>query len=1281
MNFKGIVWSILLVSLIVSIGIVSASDVNDTTTGVVTQSSEIDLTDINEGDNLQISQENQISSQVENSRVIYVGQNRTTGGGNGTEDNPFESFELACNNLSGEEKVEINVYNGTYYLNSDLKFNTSNLFINGMGEVIIKNLRNEPGAYASFGLTSSSGNFTFSNLIFDGSNCIYIHANANRHFLVFNGNANLGIFNNCSFINFNEALMFTTIDNRKFNYCNFLGSFNYLSRMSFSDIFETEFNYCVLSSKLYFGDGMYSIHSYMTFNNVWLGQNYYPNYVAYTPVADNGLYLNNQLFPVNKRAIFSSYENYLGNNTFEILGKLTWDDNTTEGIEKLYPLTVYFSSKTGKLPQNTTLVNGTFKVIYESDSKDNHIEVTLDNEDIFLDFKNEIQVTVEPIFYGEDQNITVSLPQSSQGIAYISVNNKTYEYHVNGSSLFNFTVPDELLAGTYNVTVKLIDNITHLYGQDSIEWKISQIDKELIIQTPADANVDDENITITILLEDDETGNITVSVGDKNKTVECFGGNIDIDILDLLVGGNNNIKVFYSGNKKYTNQTRFDEITVNRIRPKMNITTPLNPRVFEKININITLPTNATGNITISANNKNKTITAQNILNIVDISDLLIRGLNTVYVRYSGDNWWDGQNKKLTMYVDKTTPSMDIEITPDTVGLEENFTIKIKLPQNSTGKISIKTNEKNYQINVTDTLTLINLSSNISGLNKINITYTGDDNYYSTSKIVNVTVKIDSLLTAPDVNTTYNISKDLVITLTDVKGDVLVNRTVNVVVGNINKDLTTDVNGQGSVDVSGLVPDSYVAYISFAGDNQYFESDTTASIVVNKGILEVNISYDGDLVPGEKLIVKAEIQNVKGNVTIIVNGDKNTTELVNNVATYTIDKLVAGTYYVTVLYAGDDLFDFAYKTDSFDVIKSTVDLIKELNDTVNTQKGTINSQIEQITVLNDTVNNQTKTIDSQIEQIVVLNGTVNNQTKTIDSQIEYISVLNDTVNNQTGIIDSQGEQISSLVDVVDAYESTIINQIEQVNVLNETVNAQKSIINSQTNQISNLNDTVNNQVGIIDSQKTLINNLNETIVEQIKSINKTSNPLATSILVENITTTAMTTKYFTILLIDANNNESLVNKTILFTVNGKTDTLITNGSGIATVKVSYKTAGTRYYTFTFLGDDKYSASIVAAKVIVNKKATKITAPKKTFKVQKQPKKLQVKLKTGKKAVKSKKITLKVNGKTYTAKTNKKGIATFKITKLTKTGTFKYTVKFAGDKAYKAVSKKGKITIK
>ncbi len=178
----------------------------------------------------------------------------------------------------------------------------------------------------------------------------------------------------------------------------------------------------------------------------------------------------------------------------------------------------------------------------------------------------------------------------------------------------------------------------------------------------------------------------------------------------------------------------------------------------------------------------------------------------------------------------------------------------------------------------------------------------------------------------------------------------------------------------------------------------------------------------------------------------------------------------------------------------------------------------------------------------------------------------------------------------------------------------------------------------------------------------------------------------------TIALKDAKGN-GLANKTLSVFINGETKNLITNANGSATLDVTFASANTYYATILFMGDDDFKASTGSAKITVNakpaptpaptpapaKKATTLTAKKATLKVKK-AKKIKVTLKSSGKAVAGKVITIKVNKKTFKAKTNKKGVATIKV-KITKKGKFTATVKFAGDSAYKAVTKKVKYTVK
>ena len=154
-------------------------------------------------------------------------------------------------------------------------------------------------------------------------------------------------------------------------------------------------------------------------------------------------------------------------------------------------------------------------------------------------------------------------------------------------------------------------------------------------------------------------------------------------------------------------------------------------------------------------------------------------------------------------------------------------------------------------------------------------------------------------------------------------------------------------------------------------------------------------------------------------------------------------------------------------------------------------------------------------------------------------------------------------------------------------------------------------------------------------------------------------------------------------KTLYVVLNDKTYSGVTDSAGQISITVPSNLKPKTYVaTVTFAGDLAYDSSIRDAKVVVAKGTPKITAKAKTFKRTVKTKKYTITLKNHKnKVIKNVKVTLKVKGKTYTAKTNSNGKAIFKITKLTKKGTFKSVITYKGNSLYKKVTKSVNIKIK
>ena len=654
---------LLLICIIFSSSLVFASD-NITEIDAENALSQQEVSIENDNDYLlkeiTIEKSNEENILNTNSIEIYVGENKTSDGGNGSYDNPYVTLDLACKNVKGEEKATINIFNGTYYLGSLLKFNTSNLFINGInGDVIIRNEKDNWWDQQAFSLQSPTANFTMKNIIFNSS-----VTSVGGQFTSVIGTADYGTYINCTFKGtFYTNLYGSKEFNSKFINC-IIRDFDYaLFRYNLEGSKFVYFENCIfLNPKMEHLTQTISYGKNISINGVWFGQNKIADYVRNIQSFQNGNYVNVDI-PITRYAIFSVSQNYLGNNQYEIIGKLTWNgSDSSEGMENFPPMTVTLTSTTGEIQSTATLLNGTFKVNYTSNSGDNKILAKLDYQKITLNF-NTVDIQSKPvnIYYGDDQNLTLKFNKPVTGLLNITVNNKTYEnIKVENTDLFVYTIKDILTEGTYSIQIVLYNNENTIHGLCSSELTVSKVkDYDFIPIIPSDAKVGNNKLSFE--LPYDATGIITIFLGKNNFTIDV--SNTTETLIDGFVEGNNFIKILYSGDNKYVNKSierimnaeKFEVNLVNNLLFKPPAGNNVGSFIFN-------LPIDAESNLTVNVNGKNYTQKIVDGCASINIDDLP-SGSYEATIYYSGNSkFYPTVIKESFVILKPTLTSKDVSI-------------------------------------------------------------------------------------------------------------------------------------------------------------------------------------------------------------------------------------------------------------------------------------------------------------------------------------------------------------------------------------------------------------------------------------------------------------------------------------------------------------------------------------------------------------------------------------------------------------------------------------------
>ena len=186
----------------------------------------------------------------------------------------------------------------------------------------------------------------------------------------------------------------------------------------------------------------------------------------------------------------------------------------------------------------------------------------------------------------------------------------------------------------------------------------------------------------------------------------------------------------------------------------------------------------------------------------------------------------------INLTINKATPK--IEVTAREATYSENITITIKT--DISGEYIVKVGNITQNITLEaetgQNITFTGLAANETGY-IINITH-NSENYtgFNDTEIVKVK-KEATKITAEDITATYNINKDIVIRLTDSKGQPLTGEMITVDLNGA-KIYITDANGQVKVTTQGLTPKTYTVTITFGGNANYTQSQASAKVTVKK---------------------------------------------------------------------------------------------------------------------------------------------------------------------------------------------------------------------------------------------------------------------------------------------------------------------------------------------------------------------------------------------------------------------------------------------------------------
>ncbi|WP_407424732.1 Ig-like domain repeat protein [Methanobrevibacter sp.] len=543
------------------------------------------------------------------------------------------------------------------------------------------------------------------------------------------------------------------------------------------------------------------------------------------------------------------------------------------------------------------------EVIYSGD--DTHYSSSTNSTVDVPKYDSPINITVGEVTEGEPVVINVTVPEGASGNVTVYVDGKEYSAEVvNGTASVKV---DNLTAGDKSIFVEYSGDANYTSG-----YAISNFTVDKAKSVPDLTVVDLGNGTIVVVAPKDATGNVTVKVGDKEFNATVENGTATVH-LDGLTPGEHEIEVIYSGDENYENAT----VKSNAITPKLE--TPINVTVDDiyvgdKAIITVNVPEGASGNVTIEIDGEKYTAPINDGKATFEVPDL-IAGTKTIAVDYPGDDNYLGNHTTAKISVSKRPSYVEAKITD--IGVGENVTIEVRVPNDATGQVLIDIDGVGYYVNVTNGKGVTQIPRIPSGIYNVNLTYTGDDKYEasSTTSSFNVT-KIDSFV-IPEAEDIYvgDLERMIFTLPSDATGrlEIIINGegfeidlsdyTLAIPVEGGEKYVISISYGFGKLTVADLPKGEYTVSVYYEGDEKYLPCQNTTKFTVSERGIDLDVvDYKN------RTVVVSVPEDATGTITIVVENQTYVANITDGKAVFYLENATPGVHDIKVIYSGDDTY-------------------------------------------------------------------------------------------------------------------------------------------------------------------------------------------------------------------------------------------------------------------------------------------------------------------------------------------------------------------------------------